>query len=61
MSQDDNWEFKALKKIDSIPVEGKLNIFFFKQKTAYEIKRLVSGRSCSLQRQALPKDKTKIP
>jgi hypothetical protein len=31
------------------------------ESVAKEVKELVGGRSCSLQRQVLPKDKTKTP
>jgi hypothetical protein len=59
MSQEDKWAFKALKQIDSISVEENVSMQMAKKSVAAEVKGLVGGRNCSLQRQVLPKDKTK--
>jgi hypothetical protein len=50
MSQDDKRAFKALKKIESVPVEGKFIMKMAMEFMEAEVKRLVGGRSCSLQR-----------
>jgi hypothetical protein len=47
-----------LKQIVLVPVEGKFSMQMAMECVVEKVKRLVGGRSCSLQCQALPKDKT---
>ena len=59
MSQEDKWAFKAMKQIDSISVEENVSMQMAMNYVAEEVNELVGGRNCSLQRQVLPKGKTK--
>jgi hypothetical protein len=50
MSQENEWAFKDLKKIDSISVSENVSMKMAMKSMGAEVKGLVGGRNYSLQR-----------